>query len=218
MKNVVAVFLLVCFDRVVIALFCLFAGLAFSTFSHAGYYATITSNSSAYCGVPVSSGCFLTLSMAIGQSCPGIVKQIETIDSSAKTWSSTYSGHTSHDASGTYSECAGGASIPALAVGVVDPSISSSGGTGGSGGSSSPDVSALQSTVTALQGQLAAVSAANVQNSSDLSRVNTALSEPYDYGTGGLIFSAMLISTLSLYLLARGLMMFVAAVNAARRL
>ena len=194
--------MLVCFDRVVIGLFTAFVLLAFSTFSHAGYYATITSNPSAYCGVPVTSGCYVTLSMAIGQSCPGIVKQIETIDLSSKTWSSTYAGHTTHDASGTYAECPGGASIPALAVGVVDPAISSS-GSGGSGGASSADLTALQSTVSSLQTQLAAVTASNIQNSSDLSRLGAILNEPFELSIALAATGFFFGTTLSFYAIAR---------------
>lgn len=76
---------------------------------------------------------------------------------------------------------------------------------------------ASMSDLTALQSQVGSIQTAvmELQNGGGSGPV---LSEPYDYSNGGMIFSAVLITTLSLYFLTAGAMRFHAVVKQGRRI
>lgn len=180
--------------------------LGWGSSAHAGYYASITNGGSvvSWKANGTVSGCYMTVGMAIGSLSTSQPITVTAISSESSTWTGamlgTYIGSgswgtcTSAAATGTQAGFSGGASDPAF----VDGGIA----TGGSGGSSA-DLTALQNTVTELQGQLAAVSAANVSNSAELGRVNAVLNEPFDLQTALLATAFFYGTVLSFYAIAK---------------
>lgn len=106
-----------------------------SGFAAAGYYATATAPTVTYCGpAPISSGCYLTIGMAIKATCPTTVNNIIALDADAKTWTSNYVAG-QYVASGIYGECtalAQGGGQPAFEGAYSDPSVLPTGVAGGS--------------------------------------------------------------------------------------
>lgn len=79
----------------------------------------------------------------------------------------------------------------------------------------------LESAVGAINAKLAAAPVGGhtltPAEYAQFSSVMTAASTPYDYSQGGLLFAAVLVPTLSLYFLVRGLMEFFALSRLSRR-
>lgn len=80
---------------------------------------------------------------------------------------------------------------------------------------------AVESAITAINNKLAASPASGytltAAEYAQFSAVMTSASTPYDYQTGGVIFAAVLVPTVSLYLLIRGLMEFHSIVKTGAR-
>lgn len=166
----------------------------------AGYSVKITQGNGLSCMTGAVSGCYLTAGMAMTNVC-NYTTSIVAVDPDAKTFTAnSYYGQSS----GIYGDCTATPIVTTQAVfgpGLYDPSIGSdgsvsgvsSGGSSGSGASSEL-VTTLQTTVTALQGQLAAVTTANIQNAASISQVNAVLNEPFDLATA-LAATAFFFST-----------------------
>lgn len=196
----------------------------------AGYYARVTGYvpDMQYTRFPTAtvSGCYLTPSMAIA-SLGGAPEYFAVTSLTAEgTWSvrGTTSGVGS--ASGTFSQCDASPSVyglPTMDGGVTDPAIT--GGSvisgGGSGSGANPEeVEALKTQVIELQGQVVRLTNQSLTSSEhqQVTDLIVQAESPYDYANGGKIFTAMLISTLSLYIMVRAMMEIYGAVKQARRL
>lgn len=152
----------------------------------AGYYAQVTANNGAYCTVGRTSVCMLTVGMALYNAC-SMSMTVDSFDTTALTASVHYSNDLTKTAEFLYGGCeatASGGTIPVFSGGVTDPAVvggqvvSGGGTTSATGGLSPAEYQMFQDLIVQSQ-------------------------SPYDYAGGGLIFGAMLLSTLSLYLITR---------------
>jgi len=178
--------------RILFAILILFA----SSVTQAGYYAVIDGYEpdmqyTNFYGAS-ASGCFLLPSMAIASLAGGAQYYVVDALDSSGNWSVKGTTAQGGRAWGRFAQCDAApsvVSIPQFAGGVSDPSvvggsvISGNGSTGGSGYS--------DSTIAALQAEVAALQSANTMISAELGRIGAIQNEPFDWSTalGGMAFS-----------------------------
>lgn len=110
-----------------------------SSVANAGYYAHINTGNSALVGR--TSGCYLTISMAI-QAATSTTTQLTGVDESG-TWTANAIYLSPQATTGTWATCTAaplGGTLPTFIGGVSDPSISADGVNSSSGGGSTMDL------------------------------------------------------------------------------
>lgn len=176
-----------------------------------GYYVVVENANGAYVS-PLyqgyKSGCFVLPSMAINSALSNLAS-VQAIGVNGY-WRAVKTNLTTRIYSGLFYPCdnAQYGTVPAFVTGASDPVLTSESLSGGSG--STPDLTALQSTVTGLQTTIAT-------QQSTLTTLTNAQAEEFDLTKALAAFSFFFGSIVLLWSVAKGGGMVLAAIRAGRR-